>query len=502
MGKVTSYGYERKTLSDILTSMKSNLRSKLGNDWNVETGSIEDQFISVFAEELDQAEQGVEGVVAAQTIEGAEGVFLDDVLSQRGVFRKGKTAGGGASILFTKAANGLNITLNKDLYTVSALNNVQYKFESDVNIEQFMSCYKLPASTLQIGTEYRFQCYNTNNSKSTQFVWQVISDSDKDNMLQALVVFFNDNIADQPSPTYYHVGTRTLYCGFNQNTNLPNPFPEGTLFVSSIPYTGIIGTKVYLKAQTLGYRPLSTSGLVNVSPVYTGYDSIVNYTDLNSGTEVQTDVEYLYSASSIENDSIAGTPNSLKGALLEIEGVIDAEVFENPTSNYIYDVSNNKVCDPFKYHIVVLGGEDLDIAQAIYDKAYGNTQQNGNTVVNARNYKDQSVAVRFTRAGRFNIAVDIKYKTKDGTPLNDTEKTTIAKKLQEVVDSFAIGDVVSVNMLEAITYQAASFSRLKQVVLTIKDMTASGSSFTSQDLTADFYEKPRLEVSNVTFGRI
>lgn len=502
MGKVTSYGYERKTLSSILTSMKERLRSKLGNDWNVETGSIEDQFISVFAEELDQAEQGVEGVVAAQTIEGAEGVFLDDVLSQRGVFRKGKTAGGGAAIIFTKASFGMNRTLSKDSYSVTALNNVVYNFESDVTIENYMSCFKLQASQLQVGFNYTFQVYNTNSTKTTQFTWEVISDSDRDNMLRALVVFFNDNITDQPYPTYYRATNRTLYCGFDPNTNLPSPFPDSTLYVSATPYTGSVGTKVYLKANVVGYKPLSANGLVNVIPSYSGYDSIVNYTDLNSGTEVQTDVEYLYSASSIENDSIAGTPNALKGALLAIEGVVDAEVFENPSANYIYDVSNNKVCDPYKYHIVVLGGEDQDIAQVIYDKAYGNTQQNGNTVVNARNYKDQSVAVRFTRAGRFNIAVDIKYKTKDNTPLNDTEKTVISNKLSEIVDTFSIGDVVSVNMLEAITYQAASFSRLKQVVLTIKDLTASGSSFTNQDLTADFYEKPNLDASNVTFGRI
>lgn len=503
MGKVTQYGYERKTLTSILTSMKERLRSKLGNDWTVETGSIEDQFISVFAEELDQSEQGVEGVVAAQTIEGAEGIFLDDVLSQRGVFRKGRTAGGGSVILFSDYRTvAINSTISAAPINITALNNITYKLENDVTVETFMSCYKLPATHLVVGTEYTFQCYNTNSISTSTFTWQVLSDSDRDKMLQSLSVFFNDNISNQPYQTYYDGNQRTLFCGFDPNGGLPLPFEDGSLYVRPIPYCGLIGTKVMIKATVVGFNPLSANGLVNLTPAYTGYNSIVNYTDLNSGTEVQTDVEYLYSASSIENDSVAGTPNSLKGGLLSIEGVIDAEVYENPTQNYIYDVSNNKVCDPYKYHIVVLGGKDDEIAQVIYDKGYGNTQQNGNVVVNARNYKDQSVAVRFSRCGYFNIAVDIKYKSKDNTPLNDTEKAMISKLLSETVASFAIGDIVSVNMLQAITYQAASFSRLKQVVLSIKDLTAVGSSFTTQDLIADFDEKPSLNATNITFGRI
>ncbi|MQP53876.1 phage baseplate protein, partial [Flavobacterium sp. LMO9] len=51
MAGLTEYGFTRKTLQEILTSMKQNLRSKLGEDWNIETGSPEDQFLSVFAEE-------------------------------------------------------------------------------------------------------------------------------------------------------------------------------------------------------------------------------------------------------------------------------------------------------------------------------------------------------------------------------------------------------------------------------------------------------------------
>ncbi len=99
MAGITNEGFVRKTLQEILSSMKDNIKTKLGSDWNTETGTIEDQFISVFAEEADEVWQGVEGVVASQTTQGAEGVYLDDVFARQGVYRQGKTKGGGQAVL-------------------------------------------------------------------------------------------------------------------------------------------------------------------------------------------------------------------------------------------------------------------------------------------------------------------------------------------------------------------------------------------------------------------
>lgn len=502
MGRVTDTGYIRTTLQEILTSMKSNVRSKLGEDWNTEVDSPEGQFIAVFAEELDQLEQGTEAVVAAQTLNGAEGIHLDDLLSQQGVYRQGKTAGSGQAIVFSNLAT---VSLGSSVPTTSsasALNNVTYQVQQSVTIDNYMSCYKLSASQLSVGVTYTFAFYNINSPSTKTFIRTVISDTDKDRALQELVVFANDNILDTPVPAYYSAQTRTLYIAFNQNNNLPIPFVDGQLYVSASPRAGSVGHRIILKANTLGFNPLAVNSLVALSPTYAGYESIVNWDDFNSGSEVQTDAEYLISAQNIKDTSIAGTPDALKSALLRIEGVVDAEVYENPSENFIYDISNNVVCQPYTYNVAVLGGDDLEVAQTIYLKGYGNTKRYGTYSSVATNAKDESVAINFTRVSYFDTAVDIKYRTKDNSVLNETEKSTIIENIRTTISEFKIGDYVVVKLLEAIIYQSVQFGRLKDVQVSIKDLTLPSAAFTTSDLLADYDEKPRVLVDNITLGRM
>jgi len=173
MAGITEYGFQRKTLQEILTSMKTNLRGKLGEDWNVETGSIEDQFISVFAEEADQCWQGLEGVVSSNTLEGAEGIYLDDILSRQGVYRQGRTASSGRATLFSNYATvNLGVTI-PTTSIVSASNNLSYSVVESKVIDNFMSCYKLSASQLSVGTSYTISIYNVNAASNRTFVWTV-----------------------------------------------------------------------------------------------------------------------------------------------------------------------------------------------------------------------------------------------------------------------------------------------------------------------------------------
>lgn len=502
MAGITEYGFVRKTLQEILTSMKTNIRTKLGADWNIETGTIEDQFVSVFAEEADQVWQGLEGVVSSNTVSGAEGVYLDDVLARQGVYRRDKTFGSGAAVLQSNLQLlSLGTAVNAGS-TINAKNNVQYQTTEAVTLDNYASCYKISASQIVIGTEYTFTIYNANAPTTKTFIRKAVSDVDKTSMLQALVAFVNEVVLDTPAKAYYEPVERVAYIGYNVSNNLPLPFPNKRLYVSVLPKVGTIGHSVNIQATVSGYNPLGADGLTTLSPTYTGHQSVVNYVDLNSGSDVQTDAELRLSALNIKDSSIAGTPDALKAALLRLEGVESVEVFENPTKDYIYDVSSNLVCDPYTYNVVVLGGNDVDVAEVIYKKGYGNTKRYGNYSTVIQNSVGQTVTVEYTRAGYFDIAVDIGYKTKDNTPLTESEKLSITSTLVDAVKSTSLGDYVSPKSLTAITYQSVSFGRLRDVVIQIKDLTLPSPSFTTNDLLADHDEQPRLLVDNITYRRI
>lgn len=502
MAGITDYGFVRKTLQEILTSMKQRVKDKLGNDWNVSTGSIEDQFLSVFAEEADQAWQGLEGVYSSQTLDGAEGIYLDDILSRQGVYRQGKTASSGKGLLLSNYAT---VTLGQIIgtfHTTIATNNLVYNVQEEITIDNYMSAYTLSAAQLSLGVEYTFNIYNISSPVASEFVWTPTSESDKDSMLENFAVYINNSILSKPAPAYFDESTRTMYFGFNESTNLPAPFSVNQLYVSSTPRVGTLGHTVFLKTDTLGFNPLSPDGLTSLSPTYLGYTDIINGDDFNAGSDIQTDAEYRLAAINIKDSSVAGTTDSIISSLLRVEGVVDAEVYENPTPDYIYDISSNLVANPYTYNVAVLGGDDNEVAQVILDKSPANTARYGLYNALAINSKGMSVPVNFTRVGYFDVAVDIKYKAKDNTLLTDSEKTKVINNIQLGMNSLKIGDIVPKNLLEAITFQSVAFGRLSQVTVELKDLTLGGSIFSNTDLTADYDEKPRVLSDKITFQRI
>jgi uncharacterized phage protein gp47/JayE len=501
MAGITQYGFVRKTLQEIITSMQTSLRNKLGDDWNFQTGSIEDQFISVFAEEADQIWQGLEGVVNSQTLAGAEYTYLDDVLNKQGVYRQDKTKGGGEVIIQSNYGVAFVGTTVAAGSIISARNNVNYVTLSDTVIDNYSSCYRISVSDITVGVPYTFRLYNSNSPTTKVFTRTATSTADRVRFLNELCTFINEVIIDTPSKAFLG-NDSTLYVGYNPSTLLPQPFPSKRLYVNITPRVGIIGHSVDIEATVAGFKPLSANGLLTLSPNFFGYDSIVNYVDLNSGSEVQTDAQFRLSATAIKDNSVAGTPDALKSALLRTDGVIAAEVFENPTKNYIYDVSSNLVCEPYTYNVVVLGGKDAEVAKVIYEKGYGNTNRFGNYSTTLSNSLGQSVVVKYTRCGYFDIAVEVGYTTKDGSALTDVEKQNIISALVNAVDEVNTGDYVFNNYMNSLIYQSLSFGRLKKADIVMKDMTISGSDYTTNDLLADFDEKPRLTVDNVTFRRI
>ncbi|QCQ60303.1 baseplate [Rheinheimera phage vB_RspM_Barba23S] len=502
MAGLTEYGFTRKTLQEILTSMKQNLRSKLGEDWNIETGSPEDQFLSVFAEEADQCWQGVEGIYASQTLDGSEGIYLDDVLSQQGVYRKGKTASSGKAIVFSSYNTVSLGSLIPSDSTVSANNNLTYLVQENTTIDSYMSAYIISTNQLSVGIEYTFSIYNTKSPTSTTFTWTPTSETNKDTMLQKLVEYVNETVLDKPTLAYYNPATRTAYLGFNQSTGLPQPFNRGELYVTTTPRVGSLGHTVFLKTDTLGFNPLSPAGLINLSPVYVGYESIINGDDFNSGSDVQTDAEYRLAAINIKESSVAGTNDSIVAGLLRLEGVVDVRVYENPTENFIYDVSGKTITTPYTYNVAVLGGDDSDVAQVILDKSPLNTRRYGTYSANAIDTKGNSIPVNFTRVGYFDVQIEVSYKTKDNSALTEQEKVAISSNINQAIGELIIGDSVPRSLMEAVTFQSVAFSRLSKVSVRLKDLTLTSPAYTTEDLQADYDEKPRVLLDKIEFKRI
>lgn len=502
MSGITEYGFVRKTLPQIIASLNERLTSKLGT-WNTTPNSVENQFVSVFAEEADQMWQGMEGVYSSQTYSGSEGIYLDDILSQQGVFRNGKSKGFGEVLVFANLATTTSSYLISSGRTISASNTISYTTTSEKTVDNLMSCYKLRASSITSGTTYTFQMYNVQDVQATTFTWTAGDSADIDEMLLALSQFANSNITGLDKPAYYDATARVLYIGFNKElSNIPAPLSKANLYLSTSPSIGEAGYRISAEANTEGFYPLNVGEVTGMSPTFTGFSSVTNWTSFSSGSDVQTDASYRASYENTDSVSKTGTPASIKAAVLGVDGVIDAEIYQNPSKDYLYDMDNNLVCEPYTYNVVVLGGDEDEVAQAIGSNAPVNVKQYGTSQVSYTDDDSNVIDVEFSKASYFNYSVNVKYQTKDGTYLTDVEKVEVSDLMVGLTEELDIGGSIPLEQIQASVYRALPFQRLKTTSVQIKDITNAGGQFVSTDLTPKFSEKPQLLAINVSFERI
>lgn len=502
MSGITEYGFERKTLQQLITSLNSRFTSKLGT-WNQSSNSVEAQFVSVFAEELDQTWQGMEGVYSSQTYSGSEGIYLDDIISQQGVFRKGKSKGGGEVVVLANLAATTTNYLITAGRSVNGNNGITYTTSTEKAVNSLMSCYRLKASVITQGVTYTFTMYNVENVSANTFTWTAGDANDIDEMLVALSQFANVNITKLDQPTYYNLDNRTLYIGFNKDVNNnPLPLSKANLSLTVAPTIGEAGYRIACIANTSGFYPLNVGEASGLSPSFTGFVESINWETFSSGSDVQSDAQYRAAYENLDGVSLSGTPAKIKSSVLGVSGVIDAEIFQNPTKDYLYDTSNNVVCEPYSYNVVVLGGDEEEVAQAIGDDVPVNTKQYGTTQISYTDDAENVIDVEFTKATYFNYAVNITYQTKDGTYLSDVEKADVGSLMIELTDELDIGGTIPLEQVQASVYRAISFKRLKTASVQLKDITNAGGQFISSDLIPKFSEKPQLLYVNITFNKM
>lgn len=500
MGRVTSAGYQRKTLPEIVTSLRDNVKIKLGNDWTVDTGSITDQFLAVFAVELDSIEQGIESVVAAQTLNGAEDVYLDNILNQQGVYRQGKTKGGGYVVLNTNYVNATGVTVPITTNILSSV-TATFKLVDPIVIDKYCGAYSLSATQITVGQLYTFNVYNTVASGSAiNKTFTASSDADKNRCLQELVDYLNTSVLDRTVDAWFDSVERIAYIGYNNNKTL-NPYVGNILKVDVTPAVGIISHVGYVQNTVAEYRPVAVGQITNINPTYTGYISATNYVAFDAGRDVMTDAEFRSTASQIKNSSVSGTEDAVLAELLNIEGVTTAKVYTNPEFTRLKDWDQQVICEPYTYNVVVQGGLANKIVQAIYDKAPFNTKSFGKSSGTAFDKNGNSVTIKYTPCNNFNFAVRVRYTTKNNTVLTEAERNSINQLLRDFTQQMNIGEWVNIDWLKSAVYQAVPFGRFTTIELSLCAIDST-TAFTPYSLPVRYDERPRVDISKTEFIRI
>lgn len=193
--------------------------------------------------------------------------------------------------------------------------------------------------------------------------------------------------------------TMALTCSGTPGTIIPQgrvvaiPGTETTFETTADATIGGGGTiSVAAECQVLGPVEALADSLTEIRTAVFGWDSVTNPLDAVKGANLETD-ESLRRRREEELRAVGGASvAAIRSRVLQVADVTAVRIFENST-----DTTDGDGVPPHSFELVALGGEDADIAAAIWDSKAAGIGTYGTTTVSVLDVEGVPHDVSFSR---------------------------------------------------------------------------------------------------------
>lgn len=479
MAQLTEFGFERDNRTDVTTRLNNSFRNKFGANLLLTDDSIAGLLRSVIAERSLEFEKLLEDVYYSRTLNGAEGIALDDAASYFGFIRRGpQPSSGVAHIEFVD--NGTNLGTNVvTTNTFAASNGLTYAVQSGGTLNTNITGAVIDVNQLSPG-DYEFFITNTVNGGVSSDTFTLAGTDDPSIQAFALeiVSFVLNNTEGNIASVFEDAGIAYIgYASSEEFIGLTQPI----YFESADLPTGFTYHSGYnVEATVAGFNTLEVDGITSFSNEFGGYVSATNTTDFNPGSENETDAEFRLRLQTAQLRTPAGTRDSLAEALDAVENVISYRIYDNPTP------LDRPEADALTFNAVVRGGTSSDIANAIYDNKPLNVGTSGTRLFTVSTADGQTEDIFYSEAEESQYDLQITYVVNNTTPLSSRETSDIEDSITGLVSSQPIGLGVSNSQLSSAVLVALPAGRLLSVRVDVKRPSEGSSAFSQRDLELDF----------------
>lgn len=490
---LNDYGFTVPSLDELITETKESLVALFGETFNTQSNSVVDKLTTILNEREYQLILLASAIYSSGTLAGAEGIYLDELLGQRGIIRRGKTRSSGVVEMRINNTVPYNLIYTPESFT---MDNGNFVLTSNTTVAGRITGQQILNSDLVLGT-YNFQIVN---SSSNQLKTLTLTLLDKtpgtqalNDFLFAIKNFILINTTDlNDDLIFIDTSLGSLYVGYNslkQYVGLNNRVD----FRSS----PIVGTRtlslevVAVEAGTI-YRESNT--VTQISPTPGGFISLNNSVSFSDGSDVETDNEYKLRALSTTPESSKATRPAIISALLNVDGVQKVKIFSNNT-----DETDQYGVPKYRFEPVVYGGVTQDISQALYDTIALSNNTYGNTFMDIPTEDDGIERIYHSKAAANSYTIRIRYQ---GKPLNSIEQDQIRRAIKVMTENLSISATVYNIQLQAAVSGSVTSSRFTRLVIEIKRTGASDDTYSSSDLILGPREVFYLNEDNIIFQRI
>ena len=462
---LSAEGFKQKRLTDIIQSMNSRISDQLGIQIATEPNSVFGQLVGVFAYEIADLWEQASQVYGAMYPHTASGVSLDNASALAGIspIQAEKTT----VICTCYGTSGTMIPYGSQIWS----QNLTFECaETSAYIDTSKASYVgISVPSVVVGNAYSVTI------DGTIYSYTAIAD-------------------DTPSLVLTGIGSQISVAGITASVN--NDVLEITTddqqdsfdFIASANLNiDSVGSPVKFSCTEVGAITPAIGTLTTIITNYAGWESVNNLVPANVGREAETDTALRQRwNSSLYTRSVAMT-DSIASALMSLNGVTSATVYENDT-----DSTDADGRPPHSIEAVVGGGDADAIGLAIWQKKSAGIDTYGSESVSVTDSQGFSHTINYNRPLPIDVWLNIAVTEYPEESLPSDASTRIIDAVMNYASTLTVGNDVILQRFMGEIYR--NVSGIGYITITA---STDGVTYTANNIPISAREIAIFDESNV-----
>ena len=423
---LSAEGFKQKRLADIIQSMNSRIADQFGVQISTEANSVFGQLIGVFSYEIADLWEQTAQVYGAMYPHTASGVSLDNASALAGITPI--SAEETTVVCTCYGTDGTTIPYGSQISSASNNNIVFQCTDSSATISSSSACdvgitlEEVDAVTYTVTIDGTPHSYTADG---TETIAQVLT------AIGSTITEVNAQVENDVLELVESNQENTFSCSISADLTFEH-----------------IGSPVTFECTQTGAITPAIGDLTDIVTTYAGWDSVSNNVPANTGREAESDTALRQRWNNSLYTRSVGMTDSIASALLTLNGVTSAYVYENDQ-----DTTDADGRPPHSIEAVVNGGENDEIGLVIWQKKSAGIDTYGSQSVSINDSQGFPHTINFNRPLVVPIYLDIAVTEYPEESLPPNAQTMIVDAVINYGNTLTVGNDVILQRFMGAIYQ-------------------------------------------------
>lgn len=426
---LTPEGFKQKRLADIIQSMGSRIADQLGVQISTEANSVFGQLIGVFSYEIADLWEQAAQVYGAMYPHTASGVSLDNSAALAGIT---PIAAEKTTVVCTcYGTDGTQIPYGSQIASGSNNNIVFQCTDANATISALSAC-DVGVTLTEVNAEtYTVTIDGTPHSYT----------ADGTETITQVLTAIGSTITEVTASVENDVLEIT-------EANQENTF---SIAITNNLVFDRIGSPVTFECLETGAITPAVGDLTDIITTYAGWDSVSNNVSANTGRLAESDTALRQRWNASLYTRSVGMTDSIASALMALNGVTSAYVYENDS-----DSTDGDGRPPHSIEAVVNGGETDEIGLTIWQKKAAGIDTYGSQSVSINDSQGFPHTINFNRPLVVPIYLNITVTEYPEESLSPNAQAMITEAVLNYGNTLTVGNDVILQRFMGAIYSAVS----------------------------------------------